>query len=209
MRKLIPLSQSSVASGCCHSGLWFTVVAIFHVPMWARDRWKINSRNGNNEQIMNSTKIILSGQNLEGVRMISNGSLLCMISEVNRCLDVTMVPSPFWIYFMKWIVQAKKKLKFIIIGDPFVHFNKSLSDQHNKTSWNCKIIVVIILVTKDLENFPKIMVKSELNVRLKTDWLDHRLTLRSESILGNWKPFKNDATCFLFNLKSSFRSQDI
>ena len=26
---------------------------------------------------------------------------------------------------------------------------------------------------------------------------------------GNWKPFKNDEKCFLFYLKSSFRSQDI
>ena len=26
--------------------------------------------------------------------------------------------------------------------------------------------------------------------------------------LLQWKPFKNDAKCFLFHLKSSFRSQD-
>ena len=25
----------------------------------------------------------------------------------------------------------------------------------------------------------------------------------------NWKPFKNDEKCFLFHLKSSFRSQDM
>ena len=36
-----------------------------------------------------------------------------------------------------------------------------------------------------------------------------RCTLRSEKIFGNWKPFKNDEKCFLFHLKSSFRSQDI
>ena len=36
-----------------------------------------------------------------------------------------------------------------------------------------------------------------------------RRTLRSEKIFGNWKPFKNDDKCFLFHLKSSFRSQDI
>ena len=36
-----------------------------------------------------------------------------------------------------------------------------------------------------------------------------RRTLRSETIFGNWKPFKNDEKCFLFRLKSSFRSQDI
>ena len=36
-----------------------------------------------------------------------------------------------------------------------------------------------------------------------------RRTLRSETIFDNWKPFKNDEKCFLFHLKSSFRSQDI
>ena len=30
-----------------------------------------------------------------------------------------------------------------------------------------------------------------------------------EAIFGNWKPFKNDQKCFLFQLKSSFLSQDI
>ena len=33
--------------------------------------------------------------------------------------------------------------------------------------------------------------------------------LKSEPIFGNWKPFKNDEKYFKFNLKSSFRSQDI
>ena len=32
---------------------------------------------------------------------------------------------------------------------------------------------------------------------------------RSETIFDNWKPFQNDEKCFLFHLKSSFRSQDI
>ena len=32
---------------------------------------------------------------------------------------------------------------------------------------------------------------------------------RSEKIFGYWKPFKNDEKCFLFQLKSSFHSQDI
>ena len=36
-----------------------------------------------------------------------------------------------------------------------------------------------------------------------------RRTPRSETIFGNWKPFKNDGKCFLFYLKYSFRSQDI
>ena len=36
-----------------------------------------------------------------------------------------------------------------------------------------------------------------------------RRTIRSETIFGNWKPFKNDEKSFLFHLKSSFRSQDI
>ena len=42
------------------------------------------------------------------------------------------------------------------------------------------------------------------------------LELRSSEFLklysqawDNWKPFKNDEKCFLFHLKSSFRSQDI
>ena len=34
-------------------------------------------------------------------------------------------------------------------------------------------------------------------------------TPKSESIFGNCMPFKNDEKCFLFHLKSSFRSQDI
>ena len=33
--------------------------------------------------------------------------------------------------------------------------------------------------------------------------------LKSEPIFGIWKPFKNDEKYFKFNLKSSFRSQDI
>ena len=36
-----------------------------------------------------------------------------------------------------------------------------------------------------------------------------RRTLKYEAIFGNLKPFKNDEKCFLFHLKSSFRSQDI
>ena len=36
-----------------------------------------------------------------------------------------------------------------------------------------------------------------------------RHTLRSETIFYNGKPFKYDEKCFLFHLKSSFRSQDI
>ena len=34
-------------------------------------------------------------------------------------------------------------------------------------------------------------------------------TLRSETIFGNWKPFKNGDKCFLFHLQSFSRSQDI
>ena len=36
-----------------------------------------------------------------------------------------------------------------------------------------------------------------------------RCTLRSEIIFSSWKLFKNNEKYFLFNLKSSFRSQDI
>ena len=36
-----------------------------------------------------------------------------------------------------------------------------------------------------------------------------RCTLRSETMFGGLKPLKNDEKCFLFHLKSSFRSQDI
>ena len=32
---------------------------------------------------------------------------------------------------------------------------------------------------------------------------------QSETIFGDWKPFKNNEKYFLFHLKSSFRSQDI
>ena len=35
-----------------------------------------------------------------------------------------------------------------------------------------------------------------------------RRTLGSETIFGNWKPFKNDEKYFLFHLESFFRSQD-
>ena len=31
----------------------------------------------------------------------------------------------------------------------------------------------------------------------------------SETIFGNWNPFKNDEKCFLFHLQSSFLSKDI
>ena len=34
-------------------------------------------------------------------------------------------------------------------------------------------------------------------------------TLKSETIFAVQKPFKNVEKCFLFHLKSSFRSQDI
>ena len=36
-----------------------------------------------------------------------------------------------------------------------------------------------------------------------------RSTLRSQAIIGNWKPFKNGDKCFLFHLQSFWRSQDI
>ena len=36
-----------------------------------------------------------------------------------------------------------------------------------------------------------------------------RCTVKSDTITGNWMSFKNDEKCFLFHLKSSFRSQDI
>ena len=39
--------------------------------------------------------------------------------------------------------------------------------------------------------------------------LPQRGTLRSKTISGNWKPFKNHERCFLFHLKSSFCSWDI
>ena len=33
--------------------------------------------------------------------------------------------------------------------------------------------------------------------------------LMSETIFGDWKPFKHDEKCFLFHLNSSFRFQDV
>ena len=36
-----------------------------------------------------------------------------------------------------------------------------------------------------------------------------RSTLRSDTIFGRWKSFKNNEKCFLFHLKSSFLSQYI
>ena len=42
--------------------------------------------------------------------------------------------------------------------------------------------------------------KTELFVKIV------KYTLRSDTIFGNWKPFKNDEKCFLFY---SFCSQDI
>ena len=32
---------------------------------------------------------------------------------------------------------------------------------------------------------------------------------RSETVFGNWQPFKNDEKCFVFLFKGSLRSQDI
>ena len=43
----------------------------------------------------------------------------------------------------------------------------------------------------------------------KFSLFSQRCTLRSEIIFGNRKPFKNSEKCFLFHLKSFFRSQDI
>ena len=40
-------------------------------------------------------------------------------------------------------------------------------------------------------------------------YMNVRCTLRSETIFGNWKLFKNNEKYFLFHLKSSFHSQDI
>ena len=37
----------------------------------------------------------------------------------------------------------------------------------------------------------------------------HDHTPRSETVFGNWKPFKSDEKCFLFHLKSSFHYQNI
>ena len=42
-----------------------------------------------------------------------------------------------------------------------------------------------------------------------TTLLSKRCALKSETILVDWKPFKNDENCSLFYLKGSFRSQDI
>ena len=64
--------------------------------------------------------------------MSSNGSLRVMISELNRSLlsysltRTKMVTPPFWIYLPTRIVKAKKQVKFIIIGGPFIHFNKEI-----------------------------------------------------------------------------------
>ena len=58
----------------------------------------------------------------------------------------------------------------------------------------------------DVINHGLLMVKLEiyifLDIPLKTD-------SKSETIFDKRKPFKNDEQCFLFHLKSSFRSQDI
>ena len=45
--------------------------------------------------------------------------------------------------------------------------------------------------------------------RWKYSVLYYRRTISSETIFGNWKSFKNDEKHFLFNVKSSFCSQDI
>ena len=46
--------------------------------------------------------------------------------------------------------------------------------------------------------------KSLANIQDGTLCENRRRTHRSETIFGNWKPFKSDEKCFLFQLKSSF-----
>ena len=69
----------------------------------------------------------------------------------------------------------------------------------NERKADCKII-------KNSPQNRKWTFQSFLAARaVKTDFQ----TLGSETIFDNWKPFKNDEKCFLFHLKSSFRSQNI
>ena len=55
-------------------------------------------------------------------------------------------------------------------------------------------------------NFENPMISAWVGAPQKLTW---KLTLRTETIFGDWKPFESDEKCFLFQLKSSFRSQDI
>ena len=43
----------------------------------------------------------------------------------------------------------------------------------------------------------------------KTNYLNWTATFQKNCYLFDWKPFRNDEKCFLFHLKSFFRSQDI
>ena len=53
--------------------------------------------------------------------------------------------------------------------------------------------------------------KPLLKTGLRENLSPWRRTLRCKTGFGNWKPapFKNNEKCFLFHLKSPFRSQDI
>ena len=57
----------------------------------------------------------------------------------------------------------------------------------------CNILMSVIEVDLDWEN---------------SECLQRR-TLRTGTIFGNWKPFKNDEKCILFHFKSFFYSEDI
>ena len=50
---------------------------------------------------------------------------------------------------------------------------------------------------------------AQANLVTKTDIDGKVCSLKFDTISGHWKSFKNDKTCFLFHLKSSFSPQDI
>ena len=57
--------------------------------------------------------------------------------------------------------------------------------------------------------FASISYKTNTMHKISSKKVYKRRTLKSGTIFGSWKPFKNDEKWFLFHLKSSFLSQDI
>ena len=100
----------------------------------------------------------------------------------------------------KFLVIAEESIWWMISKTRSRWRRKGLRSEPSPRSQHagqCLVVISLVKVIKIL--FFRFLEKRRLQ----------RRTLRTETIFCNWKPFKNDGKWFLFQLKSSFRSQDI
>ena len=96
--------------------------------------------------------------------------------------------------------------------DLFFSLKNNTKGNNSTTISSIQIYEKSILLFRNFPDFRNLVIYVEsmfpchslLNIKVI-----ERRTLRSVDIFGNWKPFKNDEKCFLFHLKSLFRSLDI